>query len=724
MERVHADGIFEVRLPGSDPGAYRLRVMWVGGGESEVEDPYRFPPSLTADALTPFLAGEEYRLQRWLGAHEAELDGVKGTRFAVWAPHARAVNLMGTFTEWDARLRPMRPVGATGVWELFLPGVGPGALYKYHIRPGTQAVARAGHRLDSTAVAVDSTAVAADSAEESDRAPAEEAGVPEALDKADPLGFAMELRPRSASVVCCADPFVWSDDEWQARHDSDSVEDEPISIYEVHLGSWRRHEDGSWPSYRELAEDLLPYVRDLGFTHLELLPITEHPHDPSWGYQTVGYFAPTSRHGTPEDFKAFVDAAHGHGLGVILDWVPAHFPLDAHGLERFDGTHLYEHPDPRRGYHPDWGTAIFDYAKPEVISFVVSSACFWLEEYHIDGLRVDAVASMLYLDYSRKEGEWLPNELGGRENLDAVALLQRLNDVAHEASPGTLLFAEESTAWPQVTGATDRGGLGFDMKWNMGWMNDTLSFFESDPSARSSNHDQLTFSIHYAHSERFLLPLSHDEVVHLKRSLLSKMPGGYEEKFANLRLLLSYMWAHPGKKLLFMGGELAQWSEWNEGKELDWALLDFPSHVGIQRLVRSLNRVYCEERSLHSLDFSPGGFEWVDAEDVERGVISFVRRAAGWDEFVLVVANFSGSRWGGYRVGVPTPGEYQLLLDSADDEFTGGGPSAAAPGTGAEAPEGAGLMAVEEAWHGRPCCLELDLEPFSCVFLKPGHHTG
>ena len=712
MERVHGEGIFETHLSGGPPGAYRLRVTWEDGAESEIEDPYRFPPSLEADALAPFLVGEEYRLQRWLGAHEAELEGVKGTRFAVWAPRARAVNLMGTFNEWDARLRPMRPVGATGVWELFLPGVGSGALYKYHIRP------------DSMVVAADSTAVAADSTDESDQPPGGEAGVPEALDKADPLGFAMELRPRSASVVCSADRFVWSDDEWKARHKSDSVEHEPISIYEVHLGSWRRREDGSWPNYTELAEDLLPYVRDLGFTHLELLPITEHPHDPSWGYQTVGYFAPTSRHGSPEDFKAFVDAAHRLGLGVLLDWVPAHFPLDEHGLERFDGTHLYEHPDPRRGFHPDWGTGIFDYAKPEVISFLVSSACFWLEEYHIDGLRVDAVASMLYLDYSREEGEWIPNEWGGRENLDAVAFLRRLNDVAHEVSPGTLLFAEESTAWPQVTGSTDRGGLGFDMKWNMGWMNDTLGFFESDPSERTSSHEQLTFSFHYAHTERFLLPLSHDEVVHLKRSLLSKMPGGYEDKFANLRLLLSYMWAHPGKKLLFMGGELAQWSEWNEGKELDWALLDFPSHIGIQRLVGALNRVYREEPALHSLDFSPGGFEWVDAEDVERGVISFVRRARDWDEFVLVVANFSGSRWGGYRVGAPAPGEYTVLVDSDATEFAGGTTRAGPGGSGAEAQEGAVLIALEEAWHGHPCCLELDLAPFSCMFLKPGRRAG
>jgi 1,4-alpha-glucan branching enzyme len=704
MEREHGEGIFEARLSSGAPTAYRLGVTWEDGAYSEIEDPYRFPPSLESEALAPFLAGEEYRLQRWLGAHEAELDGVKGTRFAVWAPRAQAVNLMGSFNHWDARLHPMRPVGETGVWALFLPGIGSGALYKYHIRPSSGVMAR---RVSS---------VAAD--EEDD-------GFATGLDKADPLGFAMELRPQSASVVCSANRFEWGDQEWRARHKVDSIENEPLSIYEVHLGSWRRREDGSWLNYRELADDLLPYIKDLGFTHLELLPITEHPHDPSWGYQTVGYFAPTSRHGSREDFKAFVDAAHRIGLGVLLDWVPAHFPLDEHGLERFDGTHLYEHPDPKRGFHPDWGTGIFDYAKPEVISFLVSSARFWLEEYHIDGLRVDAVASMLYLDYSREEGEWIPNEWGGRENLDAVAFLRRLNDVAHEESPGTLLFAEESTAWPQVTGPTDHGGLGFDMKWNMGWMNDTLSFFESAPSERTSNHEQLTFSFHYAHTERFLLPLSHDEVVHLKRSLLSKMPGGYEDKFANLRLLLSYMWAHPGKKLLFMGAELGQWSEWNEGKELDWALLDFPSHVGIQRLIRRLNQVYREEPALHSLDFSAEGFEWVDADDVARGVISFVRRSQGWDEFLLVVANFSSSRWNRYRVGVPAPGEYRVLVDSGAAEFDGTtGVSPSGRAMDAEAPGGIVLTALEEAWHGRACCLELDLAPFSCLFLKPAGPAG
>jgi 1,4-alpha-glucan branching enzyme len=711
MERVHPEGVFELELEEPPPRSYRIRVSWEGGGESDVDDPYRFLPSLEPAQLAAFGKGEESRLHGLLGAHAETRDEVRGTRFRVWAPAARAVNLMGSFNGWEARTHPMYPVGSSGVWELFVPGVGEGARYKYQIRP-TAAVARSIAE-ERTAGVRQSEARGRARRSKTTRAARTEERRPLALEKSDPFGFDHEVRPRSASVVCDLDGHSWSDETWLERRLNDTGSHAPVSIYEVHLGSWRRREDGEWPGYRDLARDLLPYVKELGFTHLELLPITEHPHDPSWGYQALGYFAPTSRYGSPEDFKAFVDAAHGLGLGVILDWVPAHFPLDAHGLSRFDGTHLYDHPDPMRGIHPDWGTAIFDYGKPEVVSFLISSARFWLEEYHLDGLRVDAVASMLYLDYSREKGEWLPNELGGRENLEAVAFLRRLTDAIHDAFPDALLFAEESTAWPRVSGPTGEGGLGFDMKWNMGWMNDTLSYFEADPFVRHAAHEKLTFSIHYAHNEQYLLPLSHDEVVHLKHSLLSKMPGGYEEKFANLRALFAYMWAHPGKKLLFMGGELGQWSEWDENAELDWSLLNFPQHRGIQRFVQVLNRLYTEEPALHALDFSSDGFEWIDVHDSARSVVAFVRWSQEWEDFVLVVANFSGTRWRDYRLGAPSPGEYVAILDSDSPEFLGRSDPVALPR----------FTAREEEWQGRLASLTLDLAPLSCLYLKRASDT-
>lgn len=711
MERVHAEGVFEIDLEEEPPESYRLRVVWEDGEESEVDDPYRFGPSLDPERLTAFTRGEEYRLQELLGAHEETRRGVLGTRFRVWAPNARTVNLMGSFNRWEARTHPMYPVDRCGVWELFVPGVGAGAMYKFQIRPREGASPDQENRDIETADR-DSAWISRPrprwpwtGRSRTDRA-AKTVRRPPGLEKADPFGLVHEVRPHSASVVRGPVVYEWTDDAWLGRRVS--AEHEPLSIYEVHLGSWRRGRDGEWLGYRELARDLLPYIRELGFTHVELLPITEHPHDASWGYQTLGYFAPTSRYGSPEDFKAFVDAAHGLGLGVLLDWVPAHFPLDQHGLGRFDGTHLYEHPDPMRGVHPDWGTAIFDYGKPEVVSFLISSARFWIEEYHLDGLRVDAVASMLYLDYSRGEGEWLPNEQGGRENLEAVAFLRRLTDAIHDEFPGALLFAEESTAWPRVSGPTADGGLGFDMKWNMGWMNDTLAYFETNPFVRHSEHGRLTFSIHYAHNERYLLPLSHDEVVHLKQSLLSKMPGGYEDKFANLRALLAYMWAHPGKKLVFMGAELGQWSEWDENGELDWSLLNFPLHRGIRCLVRSLNRQYAENSALHALDFSPDGFEWIEVHDDARSVIAFLRWSREWEDFVLVVANFSGTRWRDYRLGVPSPGEYVVTLDTSSPQFLGEADPGILPR----------FTARDDMWHGRPACLALDLAPLSCVYLK------
>ncbi len=676
LERVHPEGVFEGVVTGSGPG-YRLRVRWESGHSSIVDDPYRFPPALSAADFERFHAGEETRLQERLGAHAAERDGVRGTRFSVWAPRAVAVNLTGSFNGWEGRRHPMFPVEDTGVWELFLPGVGAGATYKFQVRaPAPRGTAR--------------------------RA----AEAPLTLEKTDPFGLRMELRPRSASIVSSPEAYAWGDEAWLARREERHLPGRPLAIYEAHLGSWRRHDDGSWLGYRELARTLLPYVRDAGFTHVELLPVTEHPHDASWGYQTVGYFAPTSRYGEPDDFRAFVDEAHRLGLGVILDWVPAHFPLDAHGLARFDGRPLYEHADPRRGDHPDWGTAIFDYGRPEVVSFLVSSARFWIDAYHVDGLRVDAVASMLYLDYSRAAGEWEPNVLGGRENLEAVAFLRRLTTALREGCPGALLSAEESTTWPGVTRPVADGGLGFDMKWNMGWMNDTLAYFATDPARRPEEHKRLTFSLHYAHHERYLLPLSHDEVVHLKRSLISKMPGPYEEKFANLRLLFGYMWTHPGAKLLFMGGELGQWAEWNEAVALDWGVLEHEPHRLLGRWLEALNARYRSDPALHALDEEPGGFEWADVHDAERSVLAYYRWAPGWDHLVAVVANFSARSWTGYRAALPTAGDYDVALDSDDTRFGGRGR------TRLRGP------AEEVPLHDRPASIELDLPPLTVVLLE------
>ncbi len=669
LERIHEAGIFEGPAPSP---AYRLRVRWPDR-EVELDDPYRFAPRLAAADFEAFRAGTETLLHRLLGAHLEERDGVAGTRFAVWAPRALAVNLMGSFNAWEARRNPMVPIPGAGVWELFVPGVGPGALYKFQVR-----------------------------------APDPEDGETIlALDKTDPLGFCMEVRPRSASIVVGEPGHPWNDAAWLKARGDRVAPGRPVSIYEVHPGSWARNEDGSWLGYRALAGRLLPWVREMGFTHIELLPITEHPHDASWGYQTTGYFALTSRYGGPDDFRAFVDEAHRMEIGVIADWVPAHFPLDLHGLARFDGAPLYEHADPRRGAHPDWGTAIFDYGRPEVISFLMSSARFWLDAYHIDGFRVDAVASMLYLDYSRDAGEWEPNEYGGRENLEAVEFLKRLNETLHDVVPGVVTCAEESTAWPGVTAPVDEGGLGFDFKWNMGWMNDTLRYMGLHPLRRPAEHRLLTFSMHYAYNERYLLPLSHDEVVHLKKSLLSRMPGSYDEKFAGLRLLFGFMWAHPGAKLLFMGGEIGSWSEWSEAGSVPWEALELPAHAGVRDWVATLNRLYRDRPELHALDHEPAGFEWLDVHDAARSVLSWVRRAADPNRFLVVVANFSDEPRRGYRVAVPRPGSYELLAASDDPAFGGRGALVVA-GDAERVP-----------LHGRPASLVVDLPPLSLALLAP-----
>jgi len=675
MERVHEEGVFQAFFPERRHHfPYRLRATDRHGNTHELEDAYRFGPMLDEGRVGAFLAGTEGRAHEVLGARPLVADGVEGVFFAVWAPHAAAVNLMGTMNGWDARTHPMRPRGSTGVWELFVPRCAVGAAYKYQIVTGS------GHRLD----------------------------------KADPFGRAVELRPATASVVWDPGQYVWGDQEWMAARASWDVAEQPMSTYEVHLGSWKRTPPGErpfgdhgWPGYRALADDLLPYVRELGFTHVELLPVLEHPYDQSWGYQPLGFFAPTSRYGLPDDFRYFVDRAHRLGLGVILDWVPGHFPEDMHGLGRFDGTALFEHPDPRRGRHPDWGTYIFDFSKPAVRSFLVSSALHWLEEYHLDGLRVDAVASMLYLDYSREPGQWLPNPYGGKENLDAIAFVRELNDTVHAACPGALVIAEESTSWAGVSHGTDRGGLGFDQKWNMGWMNDVLDFMSTDPLFRGGKYDRLTFSLVYAFSERFVLPLSHDEVVHGKHSLLSKMPGGMDAKFAGLRVLLATMWAHPGKKLLFMGGELAQWTEWNVDTGLDWALLDYPLHRGMHTLVAALNWAYRTEPALHGRDFHSDGFEWLDCHDPGRVVVSFVRWSPGWEESVVVVANFTPVTHEDFQLAVPFPGRYRVILDTDAPDFGGAGEAL-----------GRELETVEGGLHGREQHLRLRLPGLTALYLQ------
>jgi 1,4-alpha-glucan branching enzyme len=674
MTRLHAGGLWEAEFDDDAFFAYRLSLEDSEGRAWEVEDPYRFPPALDEARVLAFLDGREYRVHQVLGARILALDGVRGTLFAVWAPHARAVAVAGDMNGWDARCHPMRPRGATGVWELFVPGVGQGTRYKYRIVDAEGSV----------------------------------------LEKADPCGRAVELRPATASEVWDDGRYVWGDHAWMRERAGWNPDRAPISVYEVHLGSWRRHPDAApgdpgWLSYRELAERLVPYAAEMGFTHLELLPILEHPLDQSWGYQPLGFFAPTSRFGTPDDFRYFVDQAHQAGLGVILDWVPGHFPEDAHGLARFDGTELYEHPDPRQARHPDWGTLTFGFERPEVRAFLVSSALHWLEDYHLDGLRVDAVASMLYLDYSRADGEWTPNVYGGRENLAAVAFLKQLNEAVHAACPGAITIAEESTSWPRVSHGIDRGGLGFDQKWNMGWMNDTLEAMGTDPLYRKFRYDSFTFSLFYAFSERFVLPLSHDEVVHGKRSLLSKMPGPDGEKFGNLRALYGLQWGHPGKKLLFMGGELAQRIEWNVDGELDWRLLDFETHRGMRLLVSDLNRLYRDEPALHRQDFVPDGFEWLDCEEPDRVILSWVRWAPGWNDYVAVVVNLTPVPRPDFVLPIPFEGRHRVLMNSDAPVYGGEG----APYVPAE------LDTRPATYKGRAHVIELPLPGLAAIYLKP-----
>jgi 1,4-alpha-glucan branching enzyme len=632
--RIHRDGLFVATLSDrSEPFRYRLRVL-SGGAWREFEDVYRFGPVLGDLDIHLLVEGNHLVSYQKLGAHTILHEGIEGVAFAVWAPNARRVSIVGDFNAWDGRRLPMRRRHAGGFWEIFIPGLRPGHFYKYEI------LGADGQLLPL---------------------------------KADPYAEQAERPPGTASVIAHPPRHVWQDGTFMAERWRRNDREAPIAAYEVHLPSWRRHQDGRYLTYRELAAQLVPYAQGLGFTHLEILPITEYPFDGSWGYQPIAMFAPTSRHGTPDDFRAFVEACHAAGLGLWLDWVPGHFPTDAHGLGRFDGTALYEHADPREGYQRDWNTLIYNYGRREVSNFLLSSALYWLREYHIDGIRVDAVASMLYRDYSRREGEWIPNVFGGRENLEAIAFLRRLNELVFGEGSGATSIAEESTAWPMVSRPTYVGGLGFGFKWNMGWMHDTLRYMSHDPIHRKYHHNDLTFGLLYAFHENFILPLSHDEMVHGKGSLLGKMPGDRWQRFANLRAYFAFMWTHPGKKLLFMGSEWGQEREWNHDSGLDWHLLADPFHRGVQRLVADLNRLYREIPALHRLDCDPEGFSWIDAANASESVLSYLRRSRDPHELAIVVCNFTPMPRENYRIGVPRPGRYRERINTDAVDYGGSG---------------------------------------------------
>ena len=666
MRRRHPDGVFTATLSG-ERRPYRLRLELWDGGAVEQEDPYRFGLQLSSFELHLHGEGTHYEAYNSLGAHLTESEGVAGVRFAVWAPNAEVVSVVGEFNDWDTRRHPMR-MRDGGVWEIFLPGVRHGMAYKYFVRSRFH-----GYRQL----------------------------------KADPYGFAMECPPKSASLVWSLDGYQWGDQAWMEERARRNWLKEPISIYEVHLGSWLRGPGNRWFTYRELADTLVEYVRRMGYTHIELLPVLEHPYYGSWGYQVISYYAPTARYGTPQDFMYFVDRCHQAGIGVIMDWVPGHFPKDAHGLVFFDGTALYEHADPRKGEHPEWGTLVFNFGRNEVRSFLISNALFWLKKYHIDGLRVDAVASMLYLDYGRREGEWIPNIHGGKENLEAIDFLREFNIQVHRI-PGAITIAEESTAFGGVSRPVYLNGLGFTMKWNMGWMHDMFDYFSRDPVYRKYHHQNITFSLLYAFTENFLLPVSHDEVVYGKRSLISKMPGDEWQRFANVRAFLAYMYTHPGKKLVFMGQEMGQYEEWNWDTGIRWELLAFDYHRKLQTFVRELNRIYRSEPALYEVDFDWRGFEWVDFHDVEGSIIAFLRRAENPENFLYFVCNFTPVPRYNYRLGAPRPGFYEEFLNT-DAEMFGGSNL----GNG-------GLVSTESIpSHGRPQSFLLTLPPLAVIGLRP-----
>jgi 1,4-alpha-glucan branching enzyme len=672
MTRLHPDGVFEVLFPGQTAVfPYQLESVQQNGECVTIDDPYRFPSTLSEYDLYLMGEGTHYQQYEKFGAHQTTIDGIAGVVFIVWAPNARRVSVVGDFNHWDGRVHVMRHHPGNGIWELFLPGVTAGAHYKYEI------LAQDGELL--------------------------------AL-KADPYAFAFEPEtPRTASVVADL-TYQWQDQEWMATRARHHILSAPLAIYELHLGSWKRvpEEGNRFLTYRELAHALVPYLQELGYTHVELLPVMEHPFYGSWGYQVIGYFAPTRRYGMPTDFMYFVDYLHQHGLGVILDWVPAHFPRDPHGLVYFDGTHLYEHADPRQGAHREWGTLIFNYGRNEVANFLISNALFWLERYHLDGLRIDAVASMLYLDYAREPGDWVPNRYGGNENLEAVAFVKRLNEVVYQYYPDVLTIAEESTAWAMVSRPTYVGGLGFGLKWNMGWMHDLLEYMHKDPVHRKFHHTNLTFGLLYAWTENFVLPLSHDEVVYGKGSLHRKMPGDDWQKFANLRLFFAFMYGHPGKKLLFMGGEFGQTSEWDHERSLDWDLLEAgPYHRGLQRFIQDLNRLYREQPALHERDDDPGGFQWIDCHDADQSVVSFERRAKNENDRIVMICNFTAVSRDAYRVGVPIAGYWVELLNT-DAALYGG----------SNLGNGGGVAAQVEPTQGQPYSLVLTLPPLAALVLQ------
>ena len=672
MTLVAPDGIFEAVYPGRvlDP-TYLFRVTTTQGRTFQQYDPYAFSPVLSEFDLHLFGEGKLYKAYERLGAHECTHEGVQGVNFAVWAPNAKRVSVVGNFNGWDGRRHPMRSRGGVGIWELFIPGVGKGEIYKFEILPQSGGAA---------------------------------------FSKADPYATAAEHRPKTASLVYDVSQYQWNDSKWMDERKNADPLKQPLSIYEVHLGSWKRkvEEGNRWLTYTELAQNLVPYVKEMGFTHIELMPIVEHPFDGSWGYQATGYFAPTSRFGTPDDFMNFVDVCHQAGIGVIMDWAPAHFPDDPHGLAFFDGTHLYDHADPRMGWHPEWKSRIFNYGRTEVKNFLINSALSWFDRYHIDGLRVDAVASMLYLDYARKEGEWLPNQHGGNENLDAVEFIKELNAVAHQQHSGIMTIAEESTAWPGISRPTYVGGLGFSFKWNMGWMHDTLEYFQLDPVHRKFHQDRVTFGLMYAFTENFVLVLSHDEVVHGKKALLDKMPGDDWQRFANLRALLGHMWGHPGKKMLFMGAEFGQWWEWDHDNSLQWHLLDYAPHRGLQQYVADLNDLYRSEPALFQVDFDWHGFQWIDLHDSDNSTLTYIRYGQDQNDCVICACNFTPVPREQYRMGVPRSGLYKELLNS-DSEIYGGSNKG----------NFGGVQADSIPWHNQPFSLLVTLPPLSVVFFKP-----
>ncbi len=667
LERRDGDGFFEgkVSLNSQAPVFYEAKNAQ---GQWTIVDAYSFGPVLGPMDDYYVAEGTHLRLYDKLGAHRITHEGIAGVVFALWAPNAKRVSVVGDFNNWDGRRHVMRHRAGAGLWEIFIPEIEPGAVYKFEI------VGAKGTLLPL---------------------------------KADPFAFRSELRPKSASVIASPEPFTWGDAPYLATRGQRDHRRSPMAIYEVHLGSWKRHGDGRFFSYRELAEDLLPYAADMGFTHVELLPVSEHPFDPSWGYQPTGLYSPTARFGSPNDFAYFVDRAHALGLGVILDWVPAHFPTDEYGLAHFDGTALYEHEDPRRGFHPDWNTAIYNFGRTEVQAFLINNALYWMERFHADGLRVDAVASMLYLDYSRKEGEWVPNPEGGRENQEAIAFLKRMNATAYGTHPGVMTLAEESTAWPGVSQPTHTGGLGFGFKWNMGFMHDTLAYMSREPIHRKHHHNDLTFGLLYAFSENFVLPLSHDEVVHGKGSLLSKMAGDDWQKFANLRAYYAFMWAYPGKKLLFMGQEFAQRQEWSEARGLDWDLLQYPSHGGVRTLVRDLNQLYRALPQLHARDCEGEGFEWLIADDHDNSVFAWMRKSGGNHPPVVAVSNFTPVPRHGYVLPLPRAGRWRERINTDATHYGGSGQGNFGV-----------IMAEERGSHGRPASARMTLPPLATVILE------